>query len=151
LTSRQNFNILFFVNPKPSQNKLQFMRKKEPCFPSNKRTLNFSPALAAFVFGAALFTTPPLATAQGVATQNASVTDISSTMFDSTDGKDSAPVGSAALPSSAIAPAPVSVSVAGASTSGTALPTYNAVPEPAPFALIGLGGLALLLHRRRRA
>jgi hypothetical protein len=127
------------------------MKTKESRFPSNKRTLSLSLSLAAFALGAALFATAPQAKAQGVTTQNAGATGISSTVFDSADGKDSATVEFAGLPSSTIAPEPVSASVAEAGTSGTALPTYNAVPEPASFALIGLGGLALLLHRRRWA
>ena len=91
------------------------------------------------------------AKAQGVTTQDAGVPSVINPVFDGAVNKDVSVVDFAAAPSSAIASKPVPVSLAGDGSSGTSLPTYNAVPEPATFALIGLGGLALLLNRRRRA
>jgi hypothetical protein len=129
------------------------MRTKPSCFLPNpdKRTFSFSLCLAFFVFGFSLFITTQKASAQGVVTESTGIADISIAAFDIPAAKDAATVEFAMLPSSAIAPAPAAVSLPEAASSGTTLPTYNAVPEPATFALLGLGGLALLLHRRRLA
>jgi hypothetical protein len=129
------------------------MSIKPSSFISNphKRTFSFSLCLAVFVFGFSLFITKQNASAQGVVTESTGIADISSAVFDSPAVKDAATVEFAMPPSAAIAPAPAAVSLPEAASSGTTLPTFNAVPEPASFALLGLGGLALLLHRRRLA
>jgi hypothetical protein len=129
------------------------MRTKPSCFLPNpdKRTFSFSLCLAVFVFGFSLFITTQKASAQGVVTESTAILDTSSTGFDIPAVKDSGVVEFAMLPSATIAPAPASVSLPEVATSGATLPTFNAVPEPASFALLGLGGLALLLHRRRLA
>jgi len=97
-------------------------------------------SLVALVIGMGLFALASQASAQGMFKSD-----------ESSNGTVSSPVALMDYAVKAIAPAPIPVSLPDDGTLGTTMPTYNAVPEPASIAFLGIGGLLLVQYKRRKA